>query len=123
VWKRHALLAGATHAAVARWSEGQALDLNVPEASQRASSVTPVLAKVFEPAKLADFTRTICGVTLGGGLGDLNGKAFRIAHMGHVNAPMVLGTLAAVEMGLQSLEIPHGSGGTAAAIAYLSANA
>jgi alanine-glyoxylate transaminase / serine-glyoxylate transaminase / serine-pyruvate transaminase len=120
VWKRHALLAGAAHAAIERWSERQALGFNVPAAAQRASSVTPVLAKGFDPARVTNFTRDICGVTLGGGLGDLNGKAFRVAHMGHVNAPMVLGTLGAIEMALQALEIPHGSGGTAAAIAYLS---
>lgn len=120
VWKRHSLLAGATHAAVSRWAEGQSLALNVDEPAQRAPSVTPVLTKGVEPARIANFTRTMCGVTLGGGLGDLSGKAFRIAHMGHVNAPMVIGSLAAVEMALQSLQIPHGSGGTAAAIAYLS---
>jgi alanine-glyoxylate transaminase/serine-glyoxylate transaminase/serine-pyruvate transaminase len=56
---------------------------------------------------------------LGVGLGQLTGKAFRIAHMGHVNAPMVLGTLGTVEMGLQALKIPHGSGGVQAAIDYL----
>lgn len=123
VWKRHALLAGATHAAVACWAEGQALGFNVPKPSQRAPSVTPVLATGFAPEQVTEFTRTMCGVTLGGAIGDLSGKAFRIAHMGHVNAPMVLGTLAAVEMALQTLEIQHGSGGTAAAIAYLSANA
>lgn len=119
-WKRHALLAGATHAAVSRWSEGQSLGFNVTDVVQRASSVTPVLAKGFDPGRLTDFTRDVCGVTLGGGLGELSGKGFRIAHMGHVNAPMVLGTLGAVEMALQALDIPHGSGGTAAAIAYLS---
>jgi hypothetical protein len=32
---------------------------------------------------------------------------------------MVLGTLSAVEMALQSLGIRHGAGGTSAAIAYL----
>ncbi len=122
VWKRHALLAGATHAAVSRWAEGQCLALNVEHPAQRAPSVTPVLTKGFEPGTVLEFTRAMCGVTLGGGLGDLSGKAFRIAHMGHVNAPMVLGSLAAVEMALQALEIPHGSGGTAAAIAHLSAS-
>ena len=39
--------------------------------------------------------------------------------MGHVNAPMVLGTLGAVEMGLKALGIPHGSGGVQAAVEYL----
>jgi alanine-glyoxylate transaminase/serine-glyoxylate transaminase/serine-pyruvate transaminase len=39
--------------------------------------------------------------------------------MGHVNAPMILGTLGVIEVGLNALAIPHGSGGTEAAIAWL----
>jgi alanine-glyoxylate transaminase/serine-glyoxylate transaminase/serine-pyruvate transaminase len=57
---------------------------------------------------------------LGRGLGELDGKAFRIAHMGYVNAPMMLGTLGVVEMGLEALGIPHGEGGVQAAINWLS---
>ncbi len=60
-----------------------------------------------------------CGVILGHGIGELSGKAFRIAHMGHVNAPMILGTLSVVEMALAALGIPHGRGGTQAAIDWL----
>ena len=47
------------------------------------------------------------------------GQAFRIAHMGHVNAPMILGTLGVIEVGLNALDIPHGKGGTEAAIEWL----
>jgi len=47
---------------------------------------------------------------LGTGLGALAGRAFRIAHMGHINAPMILGTLSVVEVGLKALGIPHGPG-------------
>ncbi|WP_204283202.1 hypothetical protein, partial [Klebsiella pneumoniae] len=36
-----------------------------------------------------------------------------------VNAPMVMGTLSAIEMALNALNIPHGAGGVAAAIAQL----
>ena len=39
--------------------------------------------------------------------------------MGHVNAPMVLGTLGVIEMGLVALGIPHGAGGVQAAVDYL----
>ena len=58
-------------------------------------------------------------MVLGHGIGELSGKAFRIAHMGHVNAPMILGTLSVVEMALAALGIPHGKGGTQAAIDWL----
>jgi alanine-glyoxylate transaminase/serine-glyoxylate transaminase/serine-pyruvate transaminase len=40
--------------------------------------------------------------------------------MGYVNAPMMLGTLGVVEMGLEALGIPHGKGGVQAAINWLS---
>ncbi|WNJ92932.1 pyridoxal-phosphate-dependent aminotransferase family protein [Bosea sp. 685] len=119
VWKRHELLAGATHAAVSKWIEGQALAFNIPEPAQRAPSVTTILTQGVEAATITNHARDICGVTLGLGIGDLTGKAFRIAHMGHVNAPMVLGALGAVEMTLQAKDIPHGSGGVAAAVAFL----
>ncbi|MBU6464463.1 MAG: hypothetical protein KGK01_16325 [Bradyrhizobium sp.] len=49
----------------------------------------------------------------------MQGQAFRIAHMGHINAPMILGTLGVIEVGLGALDIPHGAGGTRAAIDWL----
>ena len=58
-------------------------------------------------------------MVLGRALGPFEGKGFRIAHMGHLNAPMVIGTLGVVEMGLSALNVPHGKGGTTAAIEYL----
>ncbi|RDJ24881.1 aminotransferase class V-fold PLP-dependent enzyme [Bosea caraganae] len=119
VWQRHSLLAGATQAAMSKWAEGQVLTYNVVEPSQRAPSVTTILVQ-GDPAVITDYARKVCGVTLGLAIGDLTGKAFRIAHMGHVNAPMVLGSLGAVEMALQAQNIPHGGGGVAAAIAHLS---
>jgi hypothetical protein len=39
--------------------------------------------------------------------------------MGHFNAPMVLGVLGAIEIGLEALRIPHGRGGLQAAVEYL----
>jgi alanine-glyoxylate transaminase/serine-glyoxylate transaminase/serine-pyruvate transaminase len=68
---------------------------------------------------LRDYCNKQCGVILGHGIGDLSGKAFRVAHMGHVNAPMVLGTLGVIEMALTALSIPHGRGGSLAAVEYL----
>jgi alanine-glyoxylate transaminase / serine-glyoxylate transaminase / serine-pyruvate transaminase len=117
--RRHALLAAATRAAVERWAEGQALAFNIPNPAHRADSVTCILMQGRGPRPLLDYCRDKCGVVLGVGLGELTDKAFRIAHMGHCNAPMVLGTLGAVEMGLKALAIPHGSGGVQAAVEYL----
>jgi alanine-glyoxylate transaminase/serine-glyoxylate transaminase/serine-pyruvate transaminase len=39
--------------------------------------------------------------------------------MGHVNAPMMLGTLGATEVALGALGWPHGAGGVQAAVEYL----
>jgi alanine-glyoxylate transaminase/serine-glyoxylate transaminase/serine-pyruvate transaminase len=60
-------------------------------------------------------------VSLGGGLGSLSGKVFRIGHLGDLNEPMVLGTLSCVEMSLQQNGVPHGAGGVAAAMDWLAA--
>ena len=117
--KRHALLAEATRKAVEVWSQGQVLAFNITTPAERSNSVTNVLVQGRDPKPLLDYARDKCGVTLGVGIGALEGKAFRIAHMGHVNAPMVLGTLAAIEVGLGALKIPHGAGGVQAAIQYL----
>jgi alanine-glyoxylate transaminase/serine-glyoxylate transaminase/serine-pyruvate transaminase len=117
--RRHALLAEATRAAVAKWAEGQVVAFNIANPAERANSITCVLMQGRDPEPLLDYARDKCNVVLGVGLGDLGGKAFRIAHMGYCNAPMVLGTLGAVEMGLKALGIPHGSGGVQAAVEYL----
>ncbi len=117
VFRRHALLAEAVRRAVSVWSEGQVLNFNIAEPSERSNTVTTV--KMTNPAPLLAYCKDNCGVILGVGIGDLHGKAFRIAHMGHVNAPMILGTLGVIEMGLQALGIPHGKGGAEAAINFL----
>ena len=57
-----------------------------------------MLTNGYDPAALRDYCKQKCGVVLGVGIGDLAGQAFRIAHMGHVNAPMILGTLSVIEM-------------------------
>ena len=120
VFKRHRLLGEAVRRAVSVWAEGQVLGLNIEEPTERSNTVTTVLMSGdHDPAKLHRYCKEKCGVVLGVGIGDLQGQAFRIAHMGHVNAPMILGTLAVIEVGLNALGIPHGKGGTEAAIEWL----
>jgi alanine-glyoxylate transaminase/serine-glyoxylate transaminase/serine-pyruvate transaminase len=117
---RHRLLAEAVRRAVDVWSQGQALGFNVVEPAERSDTVTTVvMGDGRDPQPLIDYCNKKCGVVLGIGIGDLSGKAFRIAHMGHVNAPMVLGTLGVIEVGLKALGIPHGAGGAQAAIDWL----
>jgi alanine-glyoxylate transaminase/serine-glyoxylate transaminase/serine-pyruvate transaminase len=120
VFLRHRLLGEAVRRAVAVWAEGQVLGFNIAEPAERSNTVTTVvMGGGHEPAALHKYCKEKCGVVLGVGIGELEGQAFRIAHMGHVNAPMILGTLGVIEVGLNALQIPHGKGGTEAAIDWL----
>ena len=118
VFQRHRLLAEATRRAVAVWAQGQTLSFNIIDPAERADSVTNVRMSC-PPQPLLDYCKQKCGVVVGDGIADLAGKAIRIAHMGHVNAPMILGTLTVIEVGLIALGIPHGKGGAQAAVDYL----
>jgi alanine-glyoxylate transaminase/serine-glyoxylate transaminase/serine-pyruvate transaminase len=120
VFTRHRLLAEATRRAVGTWAEGQSIAFNISEPEERCDTVTAIVTRNGDSAQpLVDYCREKCGVVLGRALGKSEGKGFRIAHMGHVNAPMMLGTLSVVEMGLAALGLPHGKGGAQAAVEYL----
>jgi len=117
---RHRLLAEAVRRAVATWAEGQVLGFNIAEAGERSDTVTTVvMASSHDPVALQRYCKEKCGLVLGVGIGELTGQAFRIAHMGHVNAPMILGTLGVIEVALHALGIPHGRGGVEASIDWL----
>jgi alanine-glyoxylate transaminase/serine-glyoxylate transaminase/serine-pyruvate transaminase len=120
VFLRHRLLGEAVRRAVGVWAQEGALALNILAPEARSDTVTTVLMTGGQDSHpLRDYCNKRCGVVLGTGLGALSGTAFRIAHMGHVNAPMVLGTLGVIEVGLGALGIPHGRGGVQAAIGWL----
>ncbi|UYO45214.1 aminotransferase class V-fold PLP-dependent enzyme [Rhodopseudomonas palustris] len=122
-FRRHHLLACAVRRAVDVWSEGNVLGFNIEHPDERADTVTTVrAAEGHDIAALHHYCTDKCGVVLGVGIGELQNKAFRIAHMGHVNAPMVLGTLGVIEMALTALGIPHSRGGVDAAVACLAEN-
>jgi alanine-glyoxylate transaminase/serine-glyoxylate transaminase/serine-pyruvate transaminase len=118
---RHQLLAEAVRRAVAVWTQRGPLEFNIVKPAERSDTVTTILMSGRDPAPLLRYCSRQCGVVLGQGIGDLHGKAFRIAHMGHVNAPMVLGTLGVVEAALAALRIPHRKGGVQAAVDWLGA--
>ncbi len=120
VFLRHRLLGEAVRRAVSVWAEGQVLGFNIAEPNERSNTVTTVtMSSGTDPVALHDYCKQKCGVVLGVGIGELAGQAFRIAHMGHINAPMILGTLGVIEVGLNALRVPHGKGGTEAAIEWL----
>jgi alanine-glyoxylate transaminase / serine-glyoxylate transaminase / serine-pyruvate transaminase len=118
-FRRHRLLAEVVRRAVGVWAEGEAIEFNVIAPKERCDTVTTVLVNGYDPDALRAYCDEQCGVVLGHGIGELSGRGFRIAHMGHVNAPMIMGTLGVIEMGLASLGIPHGRGGVQAAVDWL----
>ena len=123
IYLRHRLLAETVRRAVGVWAQSKAIAFNVLNPAERSDTVTSILVSGAPTAnELRAYCTTKCGVVLGTGIGALSGQAFRIAHMGHINAPMVLGTLSVVEVALHALGIPHGKGGVQAAIDYLGEN-
>lgn len=125
-WGRHAKLAQALWAAFEAWGEGGPAELNVPDANYRSNAVTAIRLGAPHGTALRDWVCEKMGVTLGIGLGmaPMGDPAwhgfFRIGHMGHVNAHMMMGTLGVIEAGLKALSIPHGPGGLEAAAKVLS---
>jgi alanine-glyoxylate transaminase/serine-glyoxylate transaminase/serine-pyruvate transaminase len=117
--RRHQLLADAVREAVSVWSEGGAVEFNIIEPSQRSNAVTTILSRGFDPQDLQNWCEGTCGVSLGTGIGSVSGKGFRIAHMGHINAPSILGVLGSVEAGLTALRLGKVAGGVSAASALL----
>jgi alanine-glyoxylate transaminase/serine-glyoxylate transaminase/serine-pyruvate transaminase len=117
---RHARLAEATRRAVKVWSANDGPQLFCVNPERHSDSVTAVLMPEGHGGDgLRKTIRERFNVSLGGGLGKLGGKIFRIGHLGDLNEPMLLGALAAVEMGMKIANLPHGRGGVDAAMAYL----
>jgi len=121
VWTRHEVLSHAIWAAIKAWGQAGALRLNVADPAYRSRSVTTVHAADGAGTALRNWVESQAGVTLGIGLGmgtdaDPNSDSvFRIGHMGHVNAQMVLGALGAIEAGLIATKTPIGTGALRAA--------
>jgi len=112
VWARHAKLAGAVHAAVEGWRDGGAVDFFAQEPASRSVSVTTVAVKpgAVDIETLREVARERFQVAMAGGLGPLNGRAFRIGHLGDCNPAMILGAIAGAEAALRALGVPVGEG-------------
>lgn len=113
---RHERLAQACRAAVTGWG------LDIQCADPGAHS--PVLTGVVTPDGIdADAVRQIIlerfNMSLGTGLGKLNGRMFRIGHLGDVNDLTLMATLAGCEMGLKLAGVKLAGGGVQAAMDLL----
>ena len=122
VYARHTRLAEATRRAVQVWAGNDGPQLYCTNPARYSDLVTAVLMPDGHDAEaLRRTARHRFNVSLGGGLGRLSGRLFRIGHLGDLNEPMLLGALSAVEMSLRIEHIPHGRGGVEAAMDYLAA--
>jgi len=116
VFARHDRHGEATRRAVRSWG----LELNCENPEEYSSSLTAVLmpaghdADAFRKVVLERFN-----LSLGNGLGKVQGKLFRIGHLGDFNDLMLAGTLSGVEMGLGLAGVPYTKGGVMAALDYL----
>jgi alanine-glyoxylate transaminase/serine-glyoxylate transaminase/serine-pyruvate transaminase len=116
VFARHQRHAEATRRAVRAW-DLEILCLNPDEYS---AALTAIL---LPEGQDADHLRKVIlqryDMSLGTGLARLQGRVFRIGHLGDFNDLMLAGTLCGVEMGLSVAGVPFSRGGINAALDYL----
>jgi alanine-glyoxylate transaminase / serine-glyoxylate transaminase / serine-pyruvate transaminase len=120
VFARHHRLAEAARRAVRVWRQNDGPEIFAVDPRAQSDSVTAVLTpEGYDANKMRAVALDRFNVSLGGGLGPLQGRVFRIGHLGDLNEPMILGALAAIEMALELTGVPHGKGGVDAAMEYL----
>jgi alanine-glyoxylate transaminase/serine-glyoxylate transaminase/serine-pyruvate transaminase len=121
VWARHDRHARAIWAAAEAWGQGGPLELNIKDPAHRSRAVTALRIGLPHGPRLRKWVENHAGLTLGIGLGmseegdPSGGGFFRLGHMGHVNAQMIMGLLGGIETAFVALDIPHGPGALEAA--------
>jgi alanine-glyoxylate transaminase / serine-glyoxylate transaminase / serine-pyruvate transaminase len=103
VFARHRRHAAVTRRAVEAWG----LEVLCADEREHSASLTAIL---LDDAYDADEVRRVIlerfDMSLGAGLGKLQGRVFRIGHLGDFNDLMLAGTLCGVEMGLRIAGVP-----------------
>lgn len=117
VWRRHEILASGVKAAVNAWATPGGLDFCIGEPEHRSNCVTTVLTGSVDAPALRTRCEEQAGLILGLGIAGIPG--FRLAHMGHLNPPMILGAIGTIEAMLHAMDAPMGGSGVAAAAAAL----
>jgi alanine-glyoxylate transaminase / serine-glyoxylate transaminase / serine-pyruvate transaminase len=116
VLARHDRHAEATRCAVRAWG----LEVLCEDEREYSSSLTAVLMPVGHNADaVRELVLDRFDMSLGAGLGRLEGSVFRIGHLGDLNDLSLAGTLCGVEMGLRLAGVPVKGSGVEAALAYL----
>ena len=116
VFTRHHRLAEGVRRAVAAWG----LRLCAKEKRWHSDTVSAILiGDGFDSNVLTRHAYRRYGLSLGLGLARLNGKVFRIGHLGDLNELMVLSALGGVELALRDVGVPIKAGsGVGAAVDY-----
>ena len=116
VYARHWRLASAARAVVDAWG----LEVYCRDEAAHSPSLTAVLVPEGHDAdQLRQLILERFDLSLGTGLGPLQGRLFRIGHLGSINDLMLMGALSGVEMGLDLCGVPHRRGGVIAALDLL----
>jgi alanine-glyoxylate transaminase/serine-glyoxylate transaminase/serine-pyruvate transaminase len=124
VFARHRRLANATRACVRHWGKEGGIEIYSLDADAASDSLTAVLMPAGHDAdRVREIAANRYSVALGRGLAVLQGRVFRIGHMGDLNEPMLLGALGAIELALAKAGVPHMRGGIDAAMDSLRAPA
>jgi alanine-glyoxylate transaminase / serine-glyoxylate transaminase / serine-pyruvate transaminase len=113
VFARHRHLAGAVRAAVAAWG----LETVAESPAIASDTVTAIRTpEGVDAREVITLARTRYNAFFGAGLGPLAGRAFRIGHLGDLNAGSVLTAVAVAEVALHSVgaRVALGSGVAAA---------
>ena len=116
VFARHARHGEATRRAVRAWG----LEILCANPDEYSNSLTAVLLPAGHDAdKVREIVRDRFDMSLGTGLGKMQGKVFRIGHLGDFNDLTLAGTLCGVEMGLGLAGVPIRREGVTAALDFL----
>ncbi|MDH3219037.1 MAG: aminotransferase class V-fold PLP-dependent enzyme [Gammaproteobacteria bacterium] len=119
VFARHQRHAEATRRAVRAWG----LEILCLDPEEYSDSLTAILLPEGQDAdRLRQVILERYNMSLGTGLGKVQGRVFRIGHLGDFNDLMLAGTLCGVEMGMIAAGVPFNRGGIDVALDYLADN-
>jgi alanine-glyoxylate transaminase/serine-glyoxylate transaminase/serine-pyruvate transaminase len=121
VYARHARLAQAVRSAVQAWG----LPIVCEDPACYSNTITTVrVPEGIDSNELTKHAREKYSLSLGGGIGELSGVAFRIGHLGALNELEVLATIGGTELAFADLGVgvEPGSGLLACQRAFLEQN-